>query len=259
MFMHHVFVRSLVAAAALLVAGTASAGTGISGQGTWETTLLARDLDSDGKVDAYYDTVLDISWLADADVIGSVSFAVATEWASNLNVAGITGWHLPTINIESCQTANDGTFLNGGGVCGYGVHSWTSDMAHMNLVTLGNESYSGYTYDPETDTTVGDGIPTGEDLLSNAGPFIDLQAAGYWFSKDYAYWGTSYEADSAWRYSFHAGRQDSLSDQANLNAWAVHDGDVGLLVAVPEPETYAMLLAGLGAVGLMARRRRKTD
>jgi hypothetical protein len=30
-----------------------------------------------------------------------------------------------------------------------------------------------------------------------------------------------------------------------------------LVTAVPEPETYAMLLAGLGMVGMMARRRRK--
>ncbi|MCB2004741.1 MAG: PEP-CTERM sorting domain-containing protein [Rhodoferax sp.] len=38
-------------------------------------------------------------------------------------------------------------------------------------------------------------------------------------------------------------------------------GDVGnpgqfILAAVPEPETYAMLLAGLGVIGSIARRRR---
>ena len=31
----------------------------------------------------------------------------------------------------------------------------------------------------------------------------------------------------------------------------------GTLAPVPEPETYAMMLAGLGMLGFMARRRRK--
>jgi hypothetical protein len=31
------------------------------------------------------------------------------------------------------------------------------------------------------------------------------------------------------------------------------------IAAIPEPETYAMMLAGLGLVGFMARRRRKTE
>ena len=40
-------------------------------------------------------------------------------------------------------------------------------------------------------------------------------------------------------------------------------GDVGnpgqfILAAVPEPETYAMLLAGLGIIGAIARRRRES-
>ena len=45
------------------------------------------------------------------------------------------------------------------------------------------------------------------------------------------------------------------------NAWngnfEVQPGDAPLLLAVPEPETYAMMLAGLGLMGFVARRRSK--
>jgi hypothetical protein len=33
-------------------------------------------------------------------------------------------------------------------------------------------------------------------------------------------------------------------------------GAIGVTTAVPEPETYALLLAGLGMMGFMAKRRR---
>lgn len=39
---------------------------------------------------------------------------------------------------------------------------------------------------------------------------------------------------------------------------ATYSGNFAI-AAIPEPETYAMMLAGLGLVGFMARRRRKTE
>ena len=51
-----------VGAAAMLLAGAAQA-AGVPGQGTWETTLQARDLNGDSVTDTFYDTALNITWL----------------------------------------------------------------------------------------------------------------------------------------------------------------------------------------------------
>ena len=40
----------------------------VPGQGTWETTLQARNLDGDTTTDAFYDTALSITWLRNANV-----------------------------------------------------------------------------------------------------------------------------------------------------------------------------------------------
>jgi hypothetical protein len=39
-----------------------------------------------------------------------------------------------------------------------------------------------------------------------------------------------------------------------FSVWPVHTGDVPVIALVPEPQTYAMLLAGLGLVGFMGRK-----
>src|SRR5688572_25735584 len=77
----------------------------IAGQGTWETTLQARDIDGDGTVDAWYDTALNVTWLADANagagspfddgsdpLDGEMTWANAKDWAAALDVHGVTGW-----------------------------------------------------------------------------------------------------------------------------------------------------------------------
>ena len=42
-----------------------------------------------------------------------------------------------------------------------------------------------------------------------------------------------------------------------LQAGTGATGAIGVTAAVPEPETYALFLAGLGAMGFVARRRQK--
>ena len=57
----------------------------------------------------------------------------------------------------------------------------------------------------------------------------------------------------AWAFATASGQQAAYSNDSELYAWAVRPGDVS---AVPEVNTYAMLLAGLGLVHVAARRRR---
>ena len=60
--------RGAVCACVLACVSATSYASGISGQGTWETSLLPRDLDGDlSTAEAYYDTDLNITWLADAN------------------------------------------------------------------------------------------------------------------------------------------------------------------------------------------------
>lgn len=53
--------------------------------------------------------------------------------------------------------------------------------------------------------------------------------------------------------SFHLGLKPLQGSLASANGY----GYTYLAAPVPEPETYAMLLAGLGLIGVVARRRRK--
>jgi hypothetical protein len=51
----------------------------------------------------------------------------------------------------------------------------------------------------------------------------------------------------------------NLAAQSNVNVWVLESGtnqDMVHVTPVPEPSTYALMLAGLGAVGFVSRRRR---
>ncbi|SDX29827.1 FxDxF family PEP-CTERM protein [Nitrosomonas oligotropha] len=39
--------------------------------------------------------------------------------------------------------------------------------------------------------------------------------------------------------------------------WSPGEGEIDAIAAIPEPETYAMLLASLGLLGFAARRRKQ--
>ncbi len=226
----------------LAVANAASVG----GQGTWESTLQGRDLDGNlSTTEAYYDTVLDITWLADAYYVGALmDWTTANAWAANLNLNGITGWRLPTVmgtGMSACIYAFTGTD------CGYNVRTTSgstvySEMASLFYDTLGNLGLHD---------TSGSAPQQGWGL-TNTGPFSNVQSYYYWSATEYAP-----DTLNAWDFYFNDGYQDNLNKSSGLlYAWAVHSGNVGVSV-VPVPA--ALWLFGSGLAGLIgvARKRRQ--
>jgi hypothetical protein len=244
---HRKLFEVLSLCAAVAVPGLASA-VGISGQGTWETTLQARDLDGNSATaEAYFDTQLGITWLADAryamttgfDVDGYMNWNASSTWVAGLDpyASGITGWRLP----NTVDVGNDGcSFTNyyQGVDCGYNITTH-SELSHMFFVTLGNSAF----YDT---SGVGDFNQPGWGLTGTA-DFSIADFVNYWSA-------TEYGTGEAWYFNTGYGFQDYSAKTDVGFAWAVHDGDVGATV-VPLPA--AAWLFGSGLFGLVTLARKK--
>jgi hypothetical protein len=92
------------------------------------------------------------------------------------------------------------------------------------------------------------------------GPFANLELAFYWTNVRAEYPDGSYNA--FWAFTFDDGNQNPRAAQGGREplsyVWLVHDGDIAA-AGVPEPSTWALLLAGFGGVGAMLRRRSRVS
>lgn len=199
--------------------------------GAAHAALQGRDLNgSAGSYEAYYDTDFDITWLANANVNGLMNWADANTWAANLSftdsISVYDNWRLPTTLQPDPSCASQ----SGGDSFGYDCTG--SEMGHLFYNELG-------------------GI-AGQSILTSADPdlakFTNLQAYGYWSATEYAPL-----TGGAWNFYFSHGYQHAATPPNGFYALAVSPGDVA---AVPEAESWAMLLAGLGLVGAATRLRR---
>ena len=226
--------------------GMAAQATPVSGQGTWESTLHARDFNNDNIVDAYYDSTLDLTWLADwnnakttmFDADGLMDWSTARGWANALNVHGVVGWRLPS----TTDSNNDGCNYSfaGGTDCGYNADTASSELAHMFYLTLGNKALC-----PPGDavcsvTQVGFG-------LSNTANFVNVKST-YWSGTE-----SAPQPSLAWHFVTSDGEQQVLDKSEAWFAVAVRPGDVA--VGVPEPQALGLLLAGLAVLSMMRRQR----
>lgn len=209
-----------------------------------------------------YDDVLDVTWLQDANygagsryddgvasTDGLMTVIAADAWASSLNYFDSarnvtwTDWRLPRgvdTGLPGCDYAYSNTD------CGFNVKTQDSggvlnELAYMFYINLDNKAYAD---------TAGMSPQSGWGL-PNLGPFINLRLEPYWLLVE-----QRPGASSSWYFDMYYGAQLTGSGGNTLRAWAVRDGDVA---SVPEPDTWAMLLAGLGLIVAGVRRKEKLE
>jgi len=186
------------------------AGMGLAS--TAEASLIARL----GGL-AVYDTGLNITWLANANLVGTtMDWTAANTWAAGLDVGGYTGWRLPTADPA----------------CGQNYNCINSELGHLYYTELG--------------------VTAVNNITSSTSPYLALftnvQDSFYWSGTEYAP-----NPNIAWYFNTATGGQNIFTKDFILHAWAVRSGDVA---AVPEPGVIGLFGVGaLAWAGTKARRR----
>jgi hypothetical protein len=154
----------------------------------------------------------------------------------------IDGWFSLTHGIEVQNN------VLGAGSDGHNVVELdTNQNSSMSQLVLGTKKNQSYTLSFDLLDRAGvDAASQGIQVLWD-GKVVGTYGAGYsaWTMKTLTVTGSKFGADLL---TFRAmGSSDTLGTTLD---------NVSLISAVPEPENYGMLLAGLGMVGFMARRRK---
>ena len=212
---------------------------------------------------AYYDTVLNITWLTDANLAASNTFGTAGidanglmfsntagDWIRGMNTAshlGFNNWRLPTVravdgsNIFNFIYSNNGSTDWGYGATDIGWQSpdgtFVSELGYMYYTNQGNLGRC----------TPEDGFPSGCIIQPNYGPinsshFTTLQPFGYLAEPKNNLFPDLYS------FNFGDGSQSAAGAATKYFVWPVRDGDV--------PPGFILksdVVIDFGAIGLWSR------
>jgi hypothetical protein len=169
---------------------------------------------------AYFDPNLNITWAADADLVGETSLGAAQSAVDALLIEGISGWRLPSADRNGDGLAED---CKGGSVATCSTDNELSFMLNIRGVSA---------EDPD--------------------PFAAV--ANDW------YWSASASPSNpprvyAWlmNAASQSGLGDAHPDNDGLRTWAVRDGDVSV---VPLPAAAWLFASAVFAAGIAIRRRK---
>ncbi len=169
-----------------------------------------------------YDTVLNVTWLQDANyaktsgyaatgvdlATGTMTWAAANTWAAQLNVGGLSDWRLATNTPVNGTSFNTNFSFNGTTDVGYNITSPKSELAYMYNVNLGLKDYVSATNVSQASTfgVFGNGTFNGVNQNSfgqaNVDPVNNLQAYAYWSGAEY-----SPGSGNAWLFATYYGSQ----------------------------------------------------
>ncbi len=142
-----------------------------------------------------YDTVLNVTWLQDANYAktsgynadGRMTWSEANTWANNLNYGGYSsGWRLArNTPVDGTPSGWNYSFsFNGSTDVGYNITSTFSELSYMYYVNLGLKGYYSASGAVQPDFGVnGNGTYGGQ---KDVGLVKNLQSGVYWSGTAYA-------------------------------------------------------------------------
>lgn len=186
---------------------------------------------------------------------GYCNLNAATEGISTLNMT------FNTIAATDCYGVAGGN-INSGDAAAVNALAWGTGWTYLDATDAGSVTFMGINF-TVTETGVSSGAWTLTGTDTNGGASLNFPtsldfAVGLKGGTEYALWSFDNAAvdgsDSGTFSIVFTNNGGNVPALSHLIVFG-REASGGIANSVPEPETYAMLLAGLGLVGFAARRK----